>query len=84
MRTGAGRPADGRGGSRDDVCKGVPAAAMGEVWRRRAVLVAWVEAAAYMARLASSLGRNFKGVWYTLGAAEGGLKIKLGSAREGV
>jgi hypothetical protein len=57
---------------------------MGEVWRRRAVLVAWVEAAAYMARLASSLGRNFKGVWYTLGAAEGGLKIKLGSAREGV
>ena len=66
------------------MCSGVPAAAMGETWRRRADVVACADAAAYMARLVSSLGRNFSGVWYTLGAAEGGLNTKLGSARDGV
>lgn len=62
----------------------MPAAAMGDAWRRRAVVVACAEAAAYIALLSSSRGRNFRGVWYTLGAEEGGLKMRLGSARDGV
>lgn len=35
----------------------------------------------YKFRRLSSLGRNFSGVWYTLGALDGGLNINVGSGR---
>jgi hypothetical protein len=57
---------------------------MGEVCRRREEVVEWWRCIVDIFLRASSFGRNFRGVWYTLGALDGGLKTSVGSAREGV
>jgi hypothetical protein len=52
----------GRGGRCEDVCKGVPGAAMGDDLWRWAVVVEWWRAAEYNCLRLSFLGRNFNGV----------------------
>ena len=84
VRTGAGSAALGRGGRYEFVDSGVPGAATGEDLCRRAAAEDAERAWAYIWRRLSSLGRNLSGVWYTLGADEGGLKINEGAEEDGV
>lgn len=53
---------EGFGGRCAGFWRGVPGAERGEVWRRCAVALEYVNASEYSFRLRSSCGRNFSGV----------------------
>lgn len=74
----------GFGGKKPVTCNGVPGLAIGLVFVCSAVAVAKFIAALYNCLLLSSLGRNLRGVWYTFGALEGGLKMSVGRDVSGV
>ena len=72
------------GGRREDVDSGVPGEDTGDVAVRCARCVDVDRKLAYSALLLSLGGRNFNGVWYGVGALEGGLNMSVGSGRFGV